>query len=114
MGDEPCEKLQEHDKDEQSDDRQATATKNEKRENARNDSDDNDEYNAFGSIDWSVLKVLLRGNVAVENAACPRSVIEEVLNPDEHSAEQIDSCIRHHRVPRMLHALVGVIVKRLA
>ena len=107
--DKPCVKLEDNDKNEHSDNCQATAAKNKQRENAGNGSDNNAERNSDRRDKRRMLKRLLVDVVAVQEAACAGSVVEEVLNESEQCAKQGDGCIRHRRIACMWNTLVGVV-----
>ena len=88
-----------------------TAAKDEKRENAGNGSYDNAERDGNCGDEWRMLKVLLRGKLMIQEAACAWPVIKHELNPCEKTSEQVDNCIRDRSIASVLHAFVGVVVE---
>jgi hypothetical protein len=111
MRDKPCEKL-EHDNDnDHRDYREPTAAKNEKCEHARNGSDDDAEDNSDCRHQRRVLKILLSSKIIGEDTCFAGPVIEELLNPSEYAAEQIDDRVSDRSVACMLHAFIGVVVE---
>jgi hypothetical protein len=105
MRNEPRIKLQDDNKDEHRDDCEATAAKDEKRENGGNGSYDNAEHDGNCGDERRMLKVLLGNKVMADETACAGLVVEKVLNPREQTGEQVDDCICNGSVACVLHAL---------
>ena len=87
MSDKPRVQLEHDDKHKHGDHCESTTAKDEKRENAGYGSYNNAEHNNNCGDQRRVLKVLLGKKLVTYETTCAGPVIEEVLNPLEHSAK---------------------------
>ncbi len=108
--DEPPIKLQDNDKDEHGDNGESTTAKNEKRENARDGSDDSGRDDNDCGNQWCMLKVLLGKKFVPLETTCARSVVEEVLNAREHASKYAHKRERNRCIAGLWNALVRVVV----